>query len=86
MHAKLNWRKVVHLCLVLVVRLVAEAVKVGDVRTVAVEDWLGTLELANASKAKVRNVFHALYGHAHRYEWFDKNPITKVRQSAQRAK
>jgi integrase len=58
----------------------------GDVRTVAVEDWLGTLKLANASKAKVRNVFHALYSHAQRYEWFDKNPITKVRQSAQRAK
>lgn len=60
--------------------------KLGDVRTVAVEDWLGSLSLANASKAKIRNVFHALFSHAQRYEWFDQNPITKVRQSAQRQK
>jgi len=63
-----------------------ESYKLGDVRTVAVEDWLGGLLLANASKAKVRNVFHALYSHAQRYEWHDRNPITKVRQSAQRQK
>lgn len=44
------------------------------------------MSLADASKAKIRNVFHALYSHAQRYEWFDQNPITKVRQSAQRQK
>ena len=60
--------------------------RLGDVRTVAVEDWLGSLSLATASKAKVRNVFHTLYSHAQRYEWYDRNPITKVRQSAQREK
>jgi len=60
------------------------AYRLGDVRTVAVESWLGDLDLANASKAKVRNVFHALYSHAQRYEWHYANPITKVRQSAQR--
>jgi integrase len=60
--------------------------RLGDVRTVAVEDWLGSLTLSNASKAKVRNIFHALYSHAQRYEWHDRNPITKVRQSAQRQK
>ena len=58
----------------------------GDVRTVAVEDWFGSLKLANGSKAKIRNIFHALYSHSQRYEWHDRNPITKVRQSAQRAK
>jgi len=63
-----------------------ENYRLGDVRTVAVEDWIGSLSLANASKAKVRNVFHALYSHAQRYEWHDANPITKVRQSAQRQK
>jgi integrase len=31
-------------------------------------------------------VFHAVYSHAQRYEWLDRNPITKVRQSAQRQK
>jgi integrase len=60
------------------------AYRLGDVRTVAVEDWLAGLNLANASKAKVRNVFHTLFSHAQRYEWYDLNPITKVRQSAQR--
>lgn len=60
------------------------AYRLGDVRTVAVESWLGDLNLANASKAKVRNVFHTLYSHAQRYEWYDRNPITKVRQGAQR--
>jgi integrase len=60
--------------------------QLGDVRTVAVEDWLGSLPLANPTKAKIRNVFHAIYSHAQRYEWHDRNPITKVRQSAQREK
>lgn len=60
--------------------------RLGDVRTVAVEDWLRGLTMANGSKAKVRNVFHALYSHAERYEWHDRNPITKVRQSAKRQK
>ena len=60
--------------------------RLGDVRTIAVEDWLGDLSLANSSKAKIRNVFHALYSHAQRYEWHDANPITKVRQSAMRQK
>lgn len=60
--------------------------RLGDVRTVAVEDWLGSLNLSNGTKAKMRNVFHALYSHAQRYEWHDRNPITKVRQSAQRQK
>jgi integrase len=60
--------------------------RLANVRTVAVEDWLGSLNMANATKAKLRNVFHALYSHAERYEWYHHNPITKVRQSAQRQK
>lgn len=60
--------------------------RLGDVRTVAVEDWLGSLMLANSTKAKLRNIFHAVYSHAERYEWHDHNPITRVRQSAQREK
>jgi len=58
----------------------------GDVRTIAVESWLGELSLSNGSKTKIRGVFHALYSHAQRYEWHDANPITKVRQSTQREK
>lgn len=56
----------------------------SDVRTVAVEDWLRTITLSNGSKAKIRNLMSALFNHAMRYEWADKNPIRLVRQSAKR--
>lgn len=65
--------------------------RLPDVRTVAVEDWLGSLigtrtqkPLAPATKAKIRNVMHALFNHAMRNEWLERNPITLVRQSAKR--
>ena len=60
------------------------ACSLSDVRTVAVESWLGTLALANGSRAKVRNIFSAMYAHAMRWEFFDRNPITLVRQTAKR--
>lgn len=66
--------------------------KINDVRTVAVESWLRRLrrrdgeDLANSTKAKIRNVMSVLFNHAIRYEWLEqgKNPITLVRQSALR--
>jgi len=48
---------------------------IKDVRTVAVEGWLKTLTLqdgskmARGTKAKIRNIMHALFNHAIRYEW-----------------
>ena len=65
---------------------------IRDVRTVAVERWLRQLkrqdgeDLANSTKAKIRNLMSVLFNHAIRYEWLEpgKNPITLVRQSAQR--
>jgi len=56
----------------------------SDVRTVSVESWLGTLKLSNGSRAKVRNIMSALYSHAVRWEFFDRNPITLVSRSAKR--
>ncbi len=56
----------------------------SNVRTVAVEDWLRTLPLANGSRAKIRNLMSTLFNHAMRYEWAEKNPIRLVRQSAKR--
>jgi integrase len=56
----------------------------SDVRTVGVESWLGTLNLSNGSRAKVRNMLSAIYAHAMRWEFFDRNPITHVRQTAKR--
>src|SRR5579884_146277 len=56
----------------------------SDVRTIAVEAWLPTLPLANGTRAKLRNLMHALFNHAMRWEFFERNPITLVRQSAKR--
>jgi integrase len=57
----------------------------GEVKAVAVEDWLKTLPLANGSKAKVREVFGAAFRHAVRHELYSKNPIASVRQVRKRA-
>ena len=58
----------------------------SDVRTVDVEKWLRTLPLAPGTKAKIRNLMHAIFNHAMRWEFFDRNPITLVRQSAKRTR
>jgi len=55
-----------------------------DVKAVAVEVWLKGLTLAPATKAKTRNLMHAIYNHAMRWELAWANPITLVRQSAKR--
>ena len=57
-----------------------------DVKAIQVEQWLKTLPLARGSKAKIRNIMSALYSHAIRWEWTDRNPITHVRQSAKRSR
>ncbi len=58
--------------------------RLKDVKAVAVEQWLRSLPLANGSKAKIRNLMHAIFNHAVRWEWHDRNPISMVRQSAKR--
>ena len=64
--------------------------RIRDVKTVAVEEWLEGLllangtSMANGTKAKLRNIMSALFRHAMRHEWVDKNPIALVRQSAKR--
>lgn len=56
----------------------------SEVRTIQVEEWLRGLPLANGSRAKIRNIMSALFNHAIRYEWTERNPIRFVRQSAKR--
>jgi integrase len=63
-----------------------ETYSLSDVRTVAVECWLKTVPLADGTKAKLRNLMHAVYNHAMRWEFFNNNPITLVRQSGKRRK
>ena len=58
--------------------------RLDQVRTVKVEEWLHNLTLAPATRNKIRNVFSALFSHAMRYEWIERNPIQKVRASSAR--
>jgi hypothetical protein len=58
--------------------------RLSAVKTVAVEDWLSSLSLAAATKAKLGHIISALFNHAIHYEWLDKNPISLVRQGAKR--
>ena len=53
---------------------------------VDVEAWLKTMPLARGSRAKIRNLMSALFSHAIRWEWTERNPITSVRQSAKRTR
>jgi integrase len=60
-------------------------VALDDVKSVATEKWLRSLDLAPASKAKIRNHMSALFSHCIRHELYNKlNPIASVRQSAVR--
>ena len=58
--------------------------RLSEVKTVAVEEWLESLELAPATKTKLRNIMSAVYSHGIRHEWITFNPISKVRCSAKR--
>jgi integrase len=49
---------------------------------VDVELWLHTLQYAPGTRSKIRNIMSAVFNHAIRHEWMDRNPITKVRVSA----
>jgi integrase len=55
-----------------------------EIKAVEVEAWLHGINLARASRAKIRNVLCVLFNHACRHELYDRNPIRFVRQSAKR--
>ncbi len=46
------------------------------------EQWLDSLDLAPASKTKIKSKFSVLFSHAIRHEWVKFNPISKVRTSS----
>ena len=37
---------------------------IGQIRTVAVEEWLRSIPRANGTKSKIRNTMSALFNHA----------------------
>jgi hypothetical protein len=60
--------------------------RLQQVKSIAVEEWLGSIKRARGTKAKIRNIMSALFSHEMRYEWTDRNPVRLVRQSAKREK
>lgn len=58
--------------------------RLDQVKPVAVEEWLDSIKRAKGTRAKIRNIMSAIFHHAMRYEWVDRNPIKLVRQSAKR--
>ncbi len=60
--------------------------RLDQIKPVAVEEWLGGIKRSRGTKAKIRNLMSALFHHAMRYEWIERNPIKLVRQSAKREK
>ncbi len=60
--------------------------RLTEVKAVEVEKWLKSVALARGSKAKIRNIMSALFSHAIRWEFAERNPITSVRQSSKREK
>jgi integrase len=60
--------------------------RLDQVKPVAVEEWLDSIKRKKGTKAKIRNLMSAIFRHAMRYEWVDRNPIKLVRQSAKREK
>jgi len=65
-------------------------IRICDVRTIDVENWLRRVRLAPGTKAKIRKTFNLLFNHAIRWEFAVRNPISGpvrgsgVRQSAKR--
>jgi integrase len=58
--------------------------RLEHVESVAVEEWLDSIKRAKGTRAKIRNIMGAIFHHAMRYEWVERNPIKLVRQSAKR--
>jgi integrase len=58
------------------------ALRLSEVKPIAVEKWLNEMAVAPASRNKTKGVMSVLFQHATRYEWADRNPIRLVRQSA----
>jgi integrase len=58
----------------------------GNAFGLRTENLVSGNDRADATKAKIRNLMSVLFNHAIRYEWLEqgRNPITLVRQSAQR--
>lgn len=60
------------------------ALRLDQVKTVAVEQWLRSLDLAPSTRSKIRNIMSAVFAHGRRHDLTTANPIQGVRCSAKR--
>ncbi len=58
--------------------------RLDQVKTVAVESWLKSLDYAPGTLSKIRNIMSAIFTHAKRYDMIQTNPIEGVRCSSKR--
>ncbi len=64
----------------------------SDIKTAEVDSWLRSIDRADGTKVKIRNLMATLFNHAIRWEFTKTNPITGpsrgsgVRQSGKRRK
>lgn len=59
---------------------------VGDVKPMAILDWLGSLPKSRQVKSHIRSLIHVMFNAAILWEITDRNPVTPVRQSRKRLK
>jgi hypothetical protein len=59
---------------------------VRQVKTMAVDDWLGSYPHSRQVKAHVKRLLHTLFTAALKWEMVEKNPIDLIRQSGKRLK
>ena len=59
-----------------------------EIKAVAVEKWLASVDLADGSKSKMKYIMSDVFQHGIRYGWLEagKNPMLAVRQSAKRVR
>jgi integrase len=61
-----------------------DEISVTQIRSLEVERWLKSMQLAPKTKANIRNLMHLLFECARRWELTEKNPIELVRQRIRR--
>jgi integrase len=61
-----------------------DEISIVKIRSLEVERWLKSLQLAPKTKANIRNLMHLLFECARRWELIERNPIELVRQQIRR--
>jgi integrase len=58
----------------------------SQVKTAAVESWLEALPKSDSVKSHLKGLLHSLFEYGVKFEFLDKNPIDRIRQTRRRGK